>query len=145
VTIGVTEVEHAADVGVADGARDFHLAGQTSDPAGLLRARRVEDLHRHRFAQHAIPGSKDHPAAAFADGRFDLIAGVEQRPRFQRHDLAGLALGAAGRDGVLVLDGVVWRAVLRAAVIIGEAHLRRSSAMSPPLSLAMNPPGLLYL
>ena len=85
VPVGVAELEHPADVGVADGARHLHLAREPLDPALLAGARpALQDLDRDRLPQHTVPGAKHLAAAPFADDRLDLVAGVEHGARLER-------------------------------------------------------------
>ena len=62
VAVGMPELEDPADVGMADRARDLHLAREALDPAALEGALGEQNLNGDRLPQDPIPGPIHRPA-----------------------------------------------------------------------------------
>ena len=73
-TVGVLEVEDAADVRVLDLAGQLHLARQARRPHLLARELGADDLDRDRLSQIAIVRAHDDAAAAAAQHLLDRVA-----------------------------------------------------------------------
>ena len=105
VAVGVTNVEDAGDIRVADRAAQPQLALEPLLPARIVRQPRLQHLDRHDGRRHAIERAQHDAAAALPEHRLDLIAPREQVSRLDLlRDLARhRRLVGHGGDAAFVL------------------------------------------
>jgi hypothetical protein len=102
-SVGLFEVEHAADVRVLDLPRQLHLASQPLAPDPLPRVLRAQDLDRDRLIQRPVLRPDDDPHPPTPDDALDGVAPGENLPRANWSDLGDLDRGhTLGRGHPLV-------------------------------------------
>ena len=128
--VRVLEIEHAADVGVLDLARQLHLARQPRRPDLLARQLGAHDLDRDRLLQIAIVRAHDDARPAPPQHLFDRVAAAQHHPVADRN-----RLGEVGPD-VLQLRPAVF------LVVDPVAHAATPFLGVKPVRFLPSPPGL---
>ena len=106
--VGIADVEHAADIGMRDGAADPQLAREPLVPHGILGELGAQDLQRDQHARLAVERAQHAPAAAGADHRLDLEAATQhvtalELRRRREHDVGSPGARDAGNRRVRVV------------------------------------------